>query len=420
MLSTSLFGAPASASTTIAHQPPFPLKKPGANLFSPAYDPHDPKAAARIAKEIRQANKFMHEMFPEMRSDPDVAGDAAPRRERAADGAPSHRGHHRKKYHVSRKADDAPGSLPSRDAGLGDPIFRIDANGKPRQVGWRAPDGTVTKTGPELDGPKGAGHNDSAGAVQPQGKPDGRPVSRTAADGRISQAGWRDLRQAEAIKRQLDHPEPRQFIGPKDSIFLVHPNVAKAFGGQIGDPSIQSKIIDAIQKKGIESVANDFGTFAPNVPMSWDFKFDFNGRAPTGVKEFARADMRLFRDELAWYIHRNNENASKRPLVIDSATTYILVSDVEHGVIGQAIPGAAYMIISFNHLDDGVLKHEFGHKFDLMHDDEHDGDGAGVMYPSVRRHQNTNYTDKNKDDMVGPLTRAIGYDPKTGNALPGK
>lgn len=71
------------------------------------------------------------------------------------------------------------------------------------------------------------------------------------------------------------------------------------------------------------------------------------------------------------------------------------------------------MMIAFNHLDDGVLKHEFGHKYELMHDDD-----DGVMYPFVRKHQNTNYTDQNKADMVGPLSRALGYDPETGNAPP--
>lgn len=397
---------------------PFSLERPHGwgSMSSPAFHRPDPQAAARLEEEIQEATKFVNDMFPETRSRPDGAGDAEPRRERAADGSRKHGHRHPKVYQVSRKDHRAPDRLPAWDATHGEPVFRIGPDGQPQQVGWRAADGTVKKLGPETGEPKGSGRNDSNGAVRPQDNPNSQPVSPKGADNVTSQAARHGGRLYEKIKWQLDHPPPRQFIGPKDSIFLVHPNVARALGGKISDPSIQSRIIDAIQKKGIEPVATDFETFAPNVPLSWDFRFDFNGHAPTGSQDLARRDARLFRDDLASYIYEHNSNPDSRPMVIDSATTYILVSDIAHGVIGQAAPGKAYMIVSFDHLDDGVLKHEFGHKFGLMHDDEDDSDGGGVMHPSVRRHQNTNYTDKNKNDMAGPLSRALGYDPKTGNA----
>ncbi|CUA89570.1 hypothetical protein Ga0061061_10918 [Chelatococcus sambhunathii] len=378
-------------SMTADHRAPFLPQRPGVgpgNVGSPAFHPPAPEVGARLEEQIREAATFINQMFPETRACSDVAGDAELRRERAVDGARKHRPRHRKIYQVSRKNDDTPDKLPSWDTTHGDPVFRIGADGQPRQVGWRTADGTLKKLGLETGEPKGAGNQ-------------------------IGQPRRGGGRLYETIKWELDHPPPRQSVGSKDSIFLVHPNVAKALGGEIGDPSIQSRIIDAIQKKGIEPVATDFETFAPNVPLSWDFRFDFNGHAPTGAQDLARRDGRRFRDDLALYIYENNRNPHNRPMVIDSATTYILVSDVPHGVIGQAAPGRAYMMIAFNHLDDGVLKHEFGHKYELMHDDD-----DGVMYPFVRKHQNTNYTNQNKADMVGPLSRALGYDPETGNAPP--
>jgi len=424
MILSQLASALSNASSSLQQMPYQPARwqVQQGSWKEPTLGSPDPETAAAMETAIEEATARMQAMFPDLweagdgsadNAQPETNNDIEPRQERAAHLSSGHHKHHSHKiFRVTAKPHKASGGTPVQGRADGDPVFRIGPDGEPVQVGWRKPDGTVETFSQKPQKPQGNKPETSAGNVQ---SPARAHSIRKADNGTFHQSRWRGLSLLEKTEQQLENPEPRPSAGPLHNILLVAPNVAKALGGDINDPRLQSKIIDIIQKKGIEPFAKDFGSFAQNVPLKWDFRFDYGLRTPSGLREAAHQDMMRFRNDLARYIIDNNNDPGKEPLVIDSGTTYILVSDIPEGAIGQASPGAAYMYISFNYLENGVLAHEMGHRYGL----EHDENRGGVMYPQVSGLKNPQFTEKNKQDMLSPLALALGYDPKTGEQLPG-
>jgi len=421
-LADTLSNASSSVQQMMPYQPA-PSQVRQAHWKAPAFHSPDAEATAAMETAIEKAAQHMKRIFPELwhagigatdNATPKTPDNIVSRQERDAYILPGHhKHHHRKIYRVTPKPHGASGSASLHGTAHGDPVFRIGLDGEPVQVGWRKPDGMVEMFGQKQHKPERNKPGSSAGEVQSPAR--AHPIFRKADNGAFHRSGWRDLSPVEKAQQQLDNPQPRTFAGPLHNILLVAPGVAEALGGDINDPRLQSRIIDIIQKKGIEPFATDFGSFAQNAPLKWDFRFDYGSHTPSGLHEEARRDMMTFRNDLARYIVNNNNDPGKEPLVIDSGTTYILVSDIPEGAIGQASPGAAYMYVSFNYLENGVIAHEMGHRYGLEHDEER----GGVMYSQVSGHKGLRYTEKNKQDMVSPLAQALGYDPQTGEQLPG-